>query len=158
MGACCTLESGKAGAAKQSRPTTPKSARRKSERRSELQVEENATLHDAAWEGNLNMVRKFLIKGHSPDLADEELSTPLHLAAEEGYLEVVKCLVEEGKATCADAADSDGNTPLLLAAKEGREDVVNTSWPKQNCKHRTRQTTKGRLHCFAQCRRAAGTL
>eukprot|EP00435_Cladocopium_sp_Y103_P073867 s234_g45.t1 len=63
----------------QRRPTTPKSARRKSERRSELQVEENATLHDAAWEGKLNMVRKFLNKGHSPDLPDEELSTPLHL-------------------------------------------------------------------------------
>ncbi|CAL1169939.1 unnamed protein product [Cladocopium goreaui] len=57
---------------------------------------------------------KGAIAGHSPDLPDEELSTPLHLAAEEGYLEVVKCLVEE----------IHGNTPLLLAAKEGREDVV----------------------------------
>ncbi|CAK9061651.1 unnamed protein product [Durusdinium trenchii] len=118
MGACCTLESGKAGVSKQPRPTTPKSARRKSD----VQVA-STTLHDAAWEGNINMVRIFLSKGHSPDLPDEEGSTPLHLASEEGHMQVVKCLLE-GKATCADAADSDGNTPLLLAAKEGRDEVV----------------------------------
>ncbi|CAE7215070.1 Ank2 [Symbiodinium natans] len=83
----------------------------------------NATLHDAAWEGNVDLVRK-LLRRESPDLPDEEGSTPLHLAADEGYLEVVRCLVEEGKASCVDAVDGEGNTALLLAAKEGRTKVV----------------------------------
>ncbi|OLP89724.1 hypothetical protein AK812_SmicGene28794 [Symbiodinium microadriaticum] len=168
MGACCALESAPKQAAKSSsstsRPTTPKSARKKGEA---PQAGSDATLHDAAWEGNVDLVRKLLLRD-SPDLPDEEGSTPLHLqparkckqaatshaiavpgscfdirAADEGYMEVVKCLLEEGKAEATRLAlilrtaqafavqmgfciaqGAEGNTPLFLAAKEGRTDVV----------------------------------
>jgi len=122
MGACCALESAPKQAAKSStsRPTTPKSARKKGEA---PQAGSDATLHDAAWEGNVDLVRRLLLRD-SPDLPDEEGSTPLHLAADEGYMEVVKCLLEEGKATCMDAADGAGNTPCCWLRRKGEQ----TSW------------------------------
>ncbi|KAL3068977.1 hypothetical protein niasHS_015692 [Heterodera schachtii] len=50
-------------------------------------------------------------------------STPLHLACENGQLEIVKLLVEEGKADI-EIANSDGDTALKLAKAKKKDDVV----------------------------------
>ncbi|KAL3076185.1 hypothetical protein niasHT_038811 [Heterodera trifolii] len=50
-------------------------------------------------------------------------STPLHLACKTGQLEIVKLLVEEGKADI-EIANSDGDTALKLAKAKKKDDVV----------------------------------
>ena len=54
---------------------------------------------------------------------DHRKRTPLHVAAEEGEKEVVKCLLS--KKADAMIADLDGNTPVDLAAKKQHKEVVN---------------------------------
>ena len=49
--------------------------------------------------------------------------TPLYIASQLGYLEGVKCLVEEGKAE-VDKADEGGVTPLFVASGMGHLKVV----------------------------------
>ncbi len=55
---------------------------------------------------------------------DDEGKTPLHLAAERGYLEVVKYLVKERGAD-VDCADRNGWRPLYLADLNDHPEVVN---------------------------------
>ena len=54
---------------------------------------------------------------------DHRKRTPLHVAAEEGEKEVVKCLLSKKADTMI--ADLDGNTPVDLAAKKQHKEVVN---------------------------------
>ena len=49
--------------------------------------------------------------------------TPLYAASHNGHLDVVQCLVREGKAAVNQAHD-DGATPLSMAAHEGHLEVV----------------------------------
>ncbi|KAF0717582.1 Aste57867_2220 [Aphanomyces stellatus] len=44
-------------------------------------------------------------------------------ASRDGYLDIVKCLIENG-ARIDEATNNDGPTPLLLASKNGRVNVV----------------------------------
>ena len=50
--------------------------------------------------------------------------TALFQAATKGFVEVVRFLVEEGKADVDKARTSDGFTPLLMAVQNGHLDVV----------------------------------
>ena len=50
--------------------------------------------------------------------------TALFQAATQGFVEVVRFLVEEGKADVDKARTSDGCTPLFMAAQIGHLDVV----------------------------------
>ena len=50
--------------------------------------------------------------------------TALFQAAQQGFVEVVRFLVEEGKADVDKARTSDGFTPLLAAAQNGHTEVV----------------------------------
>ena len=49
-------------------------------------------------------------------------STALHIACQEGRLEIVKCLIENG--AMVNAKEYNGSTPLLIAAHEGRLEIV----------------------------------
>ena len=49
--------------------------------------------------------------------------TPLYFVFGLGYLEIVKCLVEKGKAD-VDKAENDGTTPLYTASGKGELEVV----------------------------------
>ena len=49
--------------------------------------------------------------------------TPLHLAASEGNLKLVKLFAEKYKETVKDS-DNGGRTPMIWAAIKGRKDVV----------------------------------
>ncbi len=51
------------------------------------------------------------------------VSTPLHLAAEQGQWDVVKWLVDE-KGADVKATDNDGRTVLHFTAERGKWDVV----------------------------------
>ena len=50
--------------------------------------------------------------------------TALFQAAQQGFVEVVRFLVEEGKADVDKARTSDGATPLFMAAQKGHTEVV----------------------------------
>jgi len=56
-------------------------------------------------------------------MVDEDQETPLHAAADEGYCQVVRLLVQEGNAD-VNKQDVDGDTPLHEAADEGHLDIV----------------------------------
>jgi ankyrin repeat protein len=73
--------------------------------------------------GYLDVIKVFLEKGAYVKAANKYGSTPLHWAAEDGNLDVVKHLVEE-KGADVKAADKYGCTPLHWAAAYGKLDVV----------------------------------
>lgn len=56
------------------------------------------------------------------DVGDRYDNHPLHIAAQEGYLSIVKCLIENG--ADLDCKNEEEQTPLHLAAKNGRTNVV----------------------------------
>ena len=77
-------------------------------------------LHHAVREGKVNIVRKILdFEGVDIHILNSNKSTPLHLAALEGYHEVVDLLLAAG----ADPLlpNKKLNTPLHLAARNNRE-------------------------------------
>lgn len=70
--------------------------------------------------GELAEVEKSLANGTDVNTADEEGYSALHAAAENGYLDVVKLLVEKG----ADVQHKTQYTALELAEMAGNDDVV----------------------------------
>ncbi|QCB62657.1 hypothetical protein EJB00_03440 [Wolbachia endosymbiont of Drosophila mauritiana] len=81
---------------------------------------QGTALDMAAQLGHLEIV-KLLKEKHASVLGNASF-TPLHLAAEGGYLDVVEYLVKEG--AILDVKDYRKNTPLHLAAKNNHLDVV----------------------------------
>ena len=77
----------------------------------------------AAREGNLQKVIDLVANGALIDQSnDDEKHTPMHDAAANGHLDVIRYLVEAG----ADMEREDyfGSTPLLRAAQQGHTNVV----------------------------------
>lgn len=70
--------------------------------------------------GELAEVKKSLENGTDVNIADDEGYSALHAAAENGYLDVVKFLVEKG----ADVQHKTQYTALELAKMAGNNDVV----------------------------------
>ena len=70
--------------------------------------------------GELAEVEKSLANGTDVNSADDEGYSALHAAAENGYLDVVKLLVEKG----ADVQYKTQYTALELAEMAGNDDVV----------------------------------
>ena len=75
-------------------------------------------IHQAASEGNIQLIKSFIESSSSSSLdlineQDEEGQTPLHLAADRGYLDVVSFLIENG--ANVNAIDNDGFTALFVA-------------------------------------------
>lgn len=70
--------------------------------------------------GELVEVEKALANGTDVNSADEEGYSALHAAAENGYLDVVKLLVEKG----ANVQHKTQYTALELAEMAGNDDVV----------------------------------
>lgn len=83
----------------------------------------NNELFDTVRKGNLDRVKDLIEKGADINSSDNDGNTPVHLAAKEGNLDVVKYLIEV-KEVDLNAKDNNGNTPLHLATGEGRLDVV----------------------------------
>jgi len=68
------------------------------------------------------MVRFLIERGAVITVADENGTSPLHLAAELGNEDIVSLLLENG--ACVDAQDNEGETPLFGAIRAQRTDVV----------------------------------
>jgi len=79
-------------------------------------------LHDAAFNGDVKRVRKFLEKGANPNAKNKTGRTPLHVAAYMGRVDVVKLLLERG--ADPNVQNKDGRTPLHDATSGGYVDVV----------------------------------
>jgi len=85
-----------------------------------------APLHRAAFPGHANIVAPLVAAGADPNLPGRSLSdtdgdTPLHIAAAQGRLEMVKALLDAG---ARELGDSAGWTPLHRAALGGKADVA----------------------------------
>ncbi|XP_015759142.1 PREDICTED: transient receptor potential cation channel subfamily A member 1 homolog isoform X2 [Acropora digitifera] len=80
-------------------------------------------LHYAASKGNLTAVRELLqCDGIKIDQKDASRSTPLHCAAADGAVEVVKALLDAGADVTA--RDNEERTPIHLACTDNKIDTV----------------------------------
>ncbi|XP_076083992.1 uncharacterized protein LOC143054826 [Mytilus galloprovincialis] len=70
---------------------------------------------EAAWRGHLEICRLLIDRGCKIDITDSEGKTALHWAAEGGYLQITRCLVEQGGASPL-IKTLQGETPYDLAA------------------------------------------
>jgi len=82
-----------------------------------------ADLVDAASKGDKELMREFVRQGVQVNAGDYDKRTPLHLAASEGRVEMIRLLVEEGKADL-NPVDRWGGTPLDDAVRSRHTDVV----------------------------------
>ena len=82
-----------------------------------------ADLCDAAAKGDTVHMRDFVKQGVDPNGGDYDKRTPLHLAASEGLLAVVRFLVEEANANVS-PVDRWGGTPLDDALRHKHLEVV----------------------------------
>lgn len=100
-------------------------------RRPERPINYKQRAIDALMNGNLaifNYVTTMLGEPNflSDPIHDDE-KTPLHIAAERGYLDMANFLLEKTEEyydTGTDWSDSEGNTPFLLAARAGRIEIL----------------------------------
>ena len=70
-------------------------------------------LHQAAAEGDADVVARLLASGTDLGIADNMGNTALHLACQQGWLDASRLLLEAGAPV--DAIDAYGNTPLWRA-------------------------------------------
>ena len=82
----------------------------------------DASLHDAAWDGDEAQVKTLLAKGADLDARVEEGETALHFAAFKGRTVIARLLLDKG--ADANARKKDGATPLGLAAFNGHKEVA----------------------------------
>jgi ankyrin repeat protein len=75
-----------------------------------------ASIHSAAYNGNVNRVRALLNSGTNVNARGVTGITPLHYAAGHGFLPMVKLLLVRG--ANINARDKYGITPLILAAAQ----------------------------------------
>ncbi|RTE81542.1 hypothetical protein BHE90_003940 [Fusarium euwallaceae] len=78
-------------------------------------------LHRAAWGGSFAVTEMLLEAGADPDALDWRGQSPLHLAAQHGYVEVASLLMKRSDASIL---NSEGFTALHLALLEGHNDMV----------------------------------
>jgi len=88
---------------------------------------DHSPLHCAAMETNKLHVQHLLEYGAPIDhTAGETLSTPLHLAVDNGNVETVECLLANG--ADKDIQDADGSTPLMIINEndtiQNREEII----------------------------------
>ncbi|RUS76171.1 hypothetical protein EGW08_016083 [Elysia chlorotica] len=79
----------------------------------------------AAEENKLEVLQKLLSETKVKMLIDESDcydNSPLHIAAQKGYLDIVQCLLKNG--ADLDNKNEEEETPLHLAAKHGRTNIV----------------------------------
>src|SRR6266478_3967849 len=83
---------------------------------------ENASLHTAAEEGKIDVVRLLIVRGADVDTRTQHQWAPIHLSANNGYLDIVKLLLERG----ADlhALNGQGDTPYELLLQGGYREMA----------------------------------
>jgi cytohesin len=86
------------------------------------QWEGGRALHDAVWQGNVELVRFFLSHGAKADVRDRRGETPLHDAARQGNVEMVQFLLSHG--ADVNARTVRGETPATWARKYGHPELA----------------------------------
>ena len=79
-------------------------------------------IHNAADNGDSNMVDYLIVNGAEVNVPDQRGWTPIHFAVYEGHTEVAKCLIEKG--ATVDAITNGGATPLYVASQNGHNEVA----------------------------------
>lgn len=79
-------------------------------------------LMEACKRGEIEFVRRNLSEGVSANFADYDLRTPLHLAVEEGHVDVALLLLENG--ANYHAKDRWGTTPITQAVVQGQAEII----------------------------------
>lgn len=92
------------------------------EKRSESYGQGTALFY-AAHKKNAEMVKTLLAHKADPNIGNRSQNTPLHIAAEQGALEIVKLLTDRKRTQC-DVTDKLHNTPLFYAVMNGHHNVV----------------------------------
>ena len=70
-----------------------------------------SSIHDAAWDGNIEAVKQHLADGVDVNARDSFFgNTPLHFAAYQGHKEIAELLIAKG--ADVNAKDDYGKTPL----------------------------------------------
>ncbi|KAG9129206.1 hypothetical protein Leryth_006406 [Lithospermum erythrorhizon] len=79
-------------------------------------------VNNAAYNGDLQLLKSLIRAGADPNNKDYDDRTPLHLAASRGFEDVTIFLIQEGVQN--DTKDNFGMTPLLEAIKNGHDRVA----------------------------------
>ena len=83
----------------------------------------NRALCQAAWLGRTDMIRMLLDHGVKADAnADGDRMSPLFFAAQEGFVDAAKMLIDAGADACF--VGDKGFSPLMVAAKLGHKEVA----------------------------------
>jgi ankyrin repeat protein len=91
-----------------------RSSREVQERVTSDNQDSDITIHQAALEGQINLVRKMLAEGFDENKIDEDGRTPLMYAAFNGCDEIIKLLIDKG--ALINACDTNGRTALMMAS------------------------------------------
>ena len=83
----------------------------------------SADLCSAAHAGDMDELRKLVDDGADVNISNYDVRTPIHIAASEGQLEVVRYLIEELQCQIS-PQDRWGNTPLDDARRSGHEETA----------------------------------
>lgn len=93
------------------------------ETKSALDIENSVfTLLEASQTGNPNLVHRLLEEGANPNIRNEKLQTPLHLASEGNHQRVAQHLISYGAEI--NVIDENQETPLFLASRNGHWKIV----------------------------------
>lgn len=81
-------------------------------------------MHYAALNNDLAAAEARMVAGDDLNQGDRQGFTPLHLAAQQGSIDVARLLLKHG--ACVDQPNSFGNTPLFIAVfnSQGRGDLI----------------------------------
>jgi cytohesin len=80
------------------------------------------SIHDAAKEGNIEVVKQYLAAGTDVNATGEDGWSALHCAARHSHKEIVELLIDNG--TDVNAKNRSGRTPLLYAVYEGHKEII----------------------------------
>ena len=81
------------------------------------------SIHEAAWDGNIESVKQHLAAGADVNAKDYGGVTPLHGAVAGGHMELVELLIAKG--ADVNAMDADGETSVDYAEEEKHKETAN---------------------------------
>ena len=77
--------------------------------------------HQAAFSGEVEMLKTLIARGAAVDKRDHDGDTPVHYAAAQGEMDCIRALADAG---CAlELKDNDGETPVDVASKAVKKDL-----------------------------------